>query len=323
MAVTPQAVVPYSKASSTGLLLPKTLDEKRWKEIGQFLIHVEGSVQWWIGDWWRFGEQHYGDRKAWAEEAGFSFQTCANAGAVSGAVETSRRREVLSWSHHAEVVALEPDEQDRLLDEAEREDWTRNELRAAVRRHQTGVRIGKKAGEAEPLAALGQYQVLYADPPWEYEHAEPTRAIDNNYWPASLDEIKALGADLPAADDSVLLCWATSPKLEEAIGVLHAWDFEYRTCLAWVKGEIEHPTMGMCYYARQAHELLLVAKRGELPVPAPENRPLSVFAAPRGEHSEKPELAYEIVERMYPDFSKVELFARRTRDGWYAWGDQA
>src|SRR4051812_42880679 len=114
-------VVPYSAASKVGLTLPKTLDEKRWSEIGRFLSTVEGSVQWWIGDWWRFGEQRYGDRKAWAEEHGMNFQTCRNAAWVAAAVETSRRRDVLAFGHHEAVAALPPDEQTKWLDFAERE----------------------------------------------------------------------------------------------------------------------------------------------------------------------------------------------------------
>ena len=132
----------------------------------------------------------------------------------------------------------------------------------------------------------------------------------------SLAEIKRL--DVPACDDAVLFLWATSPKLEEALEVLKAWGFQYRTCMVWVKDKI-----GMGYYARQRHELLLIGKRGNLPVPDPEDRPDSVVMAPRAGHSEKPEVFYEVIERMYPTCERVELFARHPRDGWAAWGNQA
>ncbi len=62
-----------------------------------------------------------------------------------------------------------------------------------------------------------------------------------------------------AADDSVLFMWATSPKLREAMQVVEAWGFDYKTCMVWVKDKI-----GMGYYARQQHELLLIAKRGDI-----------------------------------------------------------
>ena len=104
---------------------------------------------------------------------------------------------------------------------------------------------------------------------------------------------------------------------EEALQVMEAWGYEYRTCVVWVKDQI-----GMGYYVRQKHELLLIGKRGNLPMPLPENRPESVIMAPRGAHSAKPVEAYELIERMYPGHSKLELFSREAREGWTAWGSE-
>jgi N6-adenosine-specific RNA methylase IME4 len=115
-----------------------------------------------------------------------------------------------------------------------------------------------------------------------------------------------------------MFMWATSPLLPLALEVMEAWGFSYRTCMVWVKDKI-----GMGYYARQRHELLLIGRRGNLPVPEPANRPDSVHQAPRTEHSKKPHLFYDLIEAMYPHMPKVELFARRPREGWAAWGNQA
>jgi len=168
-----------------------------------------------------------------------------------------------------------------------------------------------------PLESLGPFPVIYADPPWRYEHIETTsRQIENHYPTMTLDEIKKL--DVPASDDSVLFLWVTSPKLVEGIDVMEAWGFEYRTCMVWVKDRI-----GMGYYARQQHELLLIGKRGSLPVPDPEDRPSSVVTATRSEHSAKPDEVYDLIERMYPLRERCELFQRRPRDGWSGWGNQA
>jgi N6-adenosine-specific RNA methylase IME4 len=133
-----------------------------------------------------------------------------------------------------------------------------------------------------------------------------------------LEEICAI--DVPAADDAVLYLWATSPKLAEALQVIDAWGFTYRTNAVWDKGVI-----GMGYYFRQQHELLLVAARGELPVPEPSARPSSVIRAPRGKHSAKPVEVYDLLEAMYPEFTnadRVELFARESRAGWAAWSNE-
>jgi N6-adenosine-specific RNA methylase IME4 len=85
----------------------------------------------------------------------------------------------------------------------------------------------------------------------------------------------------------------------------------------WVKDRI-----GMGWYVRGRHEFLLIARRGDMPTPAEADRPDSVIEAPRERHSEKPSAAYDLIERMYPGAPKVELFARRHRPGWVAWGDE-
>jgi N6-adenosine-specific RNA methylase IME4 len=101
------------------------------------------------------------------------------------------------------------------------------------------------------------------------------------------------------------------------MSVIEAWGFLYRTCAVWVKDRI-----GMGYYFRQQHELLLVATRGNPAPPAPSDRVTSIISAPRLEHSAKPQETYEIIERMYPKATRIELFARNERDGWAAWGNE-
>src|SRR5438128_647699 len=110
------------------LALPADLDHARWSEIGADLRRLDHAVAWWVGDWWAFGEHRYGARREITEEPGWhgpAYQTCANAAAVCRAFEVSRRRETLSFSHHETVAALAPAEQDRWLDEADREGSSR------------------------------------------------------------------------------------------------------------------------------------------------------------------------------------------------------
>ena len=180
------------------------------------------------------------------------------------------------------------------------------------------MRAHRRAEPVEPPPMpTGRYGVVYADPPWRYEHAEAdNREIENQYPTMGLDEIKAL--DVPAADDCVLFLWATSPKLAEAMDVVEAWGFSYRTCAVWVKDRI-----GMGYYFRQRHELLLVAARGRPGTPATADRVDSVFEAPRGTHSAKPVSVREAIEVMYPGHPKIELFAREAPAGWAVWGHEA
>ena len=140
----------------------------------------------------------------------------------------------------------------------------------------------REAAAQEPIPPC---QVIYADPPWRYDASQsPSRRIDNHYPTMALEEIKALAeqGEVPAADDAVLFLWATPPLLPEALEVMAAWGFTYRTCMVWVKDRI-----GMGYYARQRHELLLIGKRGSLPVPEPSDRPDFGWSALR-ERSTRP-----------------------------------
>jgi N6-adenosine-specific RNA methylase IME4 len=168
---------------------------------------------------------------------------------------------------------------------------------------------------APPLPA-GPYPVLYADPPWRSQVPGSDWAPEAHYDTMTVEEIKALA--VPAADDAILFLWAVNNLLPEALEVMDAWGFQYRTNLAWVKDWI-----GLGFWARNRHELLLVGRRGDFPLPHPEDRPDSVLEAPRTRHSEKPAGFYELIERMYPDQPKLELFARKTRPGWSAWGNEA
>lgn len=203
-------------------------------------------------------------------------------------------------------------------------DWHGRVERETERVTTNLLREGQRAtvAAARPPKALppGQFRLLYADPPWRYQHLPQTesRRIENQYPTMELAAICALR--VPAADDAVLFLWATSPKLAEALEVITAWGFTYTTCAVWDKER-----MGMGYYFRQQHELLLVATRGALPVPKDSLRMSSVIRVRRGAHSEKPARVYELLEAMYPHFTaadRVELFARRQRPGWTTWSNE-
>lgn len=193
--------------------------------------------------------------------------------------------------------------------------------RTEVRRQERIEKIVQIAQGNSDLAETAiLYPIVYVDPPWRYEYS-PTdnREIENHYPTMTLEEICLLPVAEIATPDSVLFLWTTSPKLAESMQVIEAWGYAYKTCMIWDKERI-----GMGYYARQQHELLLIAARGAVPVPEPANRPPSVIRARRdNEHSAKPTEFYEVIERMYPDLPKIELFARNRRAGWAAWGNEA
>jgi len=168
----------------------------------------------------------------------------------------------------------------------------------------------------------GQYGVILADPPWQPSAGllDPTRQIENQYPTMSQDAIEALAPRVQAcaAEDCVLLLWTTSQKIAEAVVIIAAWGFEIKSGAVWVK-----PSIGMGYWFRARHELLLLATQGHPHTPLESDRPDSVIIAPRAAHSQKPAAQYDLIEAMFPGVPKVELFARgAARPGWDTWGNQ-
>lgn len=319
---------PY-RTTFVGTEITRQSTPDEWRNYGEILKRVDEAKQWAIGDWLVDGKRHYGDGLYEEGEKilGIDHRTLEGFKQISSRFEITLRNVNLTWNHHKEVTSLkqiektngklrlsDKSDQDKIqefLAKAEKEHWSVRDLREAVgiykRRQQEEIRL---ANEPE------KFSVILADPAWKYEFDPPgNRDIDRHYPPSSLEDMKRL--QVPAASDCVLFMWATSPKLEEAIELINAWGFTYRTCAVWVKDKI-----GMGYYFRQRHELLLLATRGNLQLPDEDKRTDSVINAPRTEHSTKPERVYELIESMYPEYKKLELFARIEREGWKAWGDE-
>lgn len=166
----------------------------------------------------------------------------------------------------------------------------------------------------------GPFDLIYADPPWRYD-VPPIgggiRSIEQHYDTMPVADIAALPVGDIAAPDACILLWATNPLLPHALRTMDAWGFEYRTNAVWAK-----PSIGIGYWFRQQHELLLVGKRGKFGCPAPSDRRSSIFEAKRAAHSKKPATVAEWIEQAFPDARKVELFARYERAGWTCWGNE-
>src|SRR5262245_2382662 len=193
--------------------------------------------------------------------------------------------------------------------------------KAEIRRAERIERLAATCNQHTPFPSDPRYAVLCADPPWHFEvyneKSGVERAAGNHYSTMALDEICALPVPSLVSPDAVLFMWTTVPHLRESFDVLVAWGFEYKTNIVWVKDKI-----GLGYFVRNQHELLLVATRGDMPSPSPANRPPSVISGPRREHSRKPDEAYALIEAMYPALPKLELFARQRRPGWDVWGNE-
>jgi N6-adenosine-specific RNA methylase IME4 len=169
----------------------------------------------------------------------------------------------------------------------------------------------------------GHYGVILADPPWTfatYSQKGKGRSAEAHYACMGLTAIKGLPVGSWAARDAALYLWSTAPHLEQALAVMAAWGFTYRSGFVWVKDRV-----GTGYWNRNRHEHLLIGARSSGVCPrfrgvAPVD---SVIEGQQREHSWKPDRAVEIIETYHPGVAKLEMFARQSRPGWDSFGDQA
>ena len=197
--------------------------------------------------------------------------------------------------------------------------------------------------ESGPFAGLEKhgYGALLADPPWRFEVWSGTTAVQKrgskttykaaevHYETMSMDEIVGLPVREVAAPDCALFMWVTWPTLLDGIRIMEGWGFLYKTCaFNWMKahaGQIElfhdeiTPLMKMGYWTRASSEICLLGTRGK-----PKRLNADVrqgIIAPVRQHSRKPDGIHERIERLVAG-PYLELFARQTRPGWTAWGNE-
>lgn len=186
--------------------------------------------------------------------------------------------------------------------------------------------------------APGSFRVILADPPWAFStrsHRGQGRGASQHYDTMPTADICALAPDgIPvaelAAKDAALFLWGTWPHLPDALQVIAAWGFEYRSCgFVWIKQnksaatlwcDLDNLFLGLGYGTRGNSEFCLRAQRGQMGV-AQDRGVAQLIVAPIREHNRKPDEQYQRIERLYAG-PYLELFARARRPGWSAWGNQ-
>lgn len=163
---------------------------------------------------------------------------------------------------------------------------------------------------------MKEYQIVLADPPWRYDFSRnDSNKIEAHYPTMALEDICAL--NVPAEKNSVLYLWSTAPKLLEALQVMRAWGFTYKTQAIWDKARI-----GMGYWFRGQHEILLVGTKGRFSPPIQALRESSVYREKKSTHSKKPQYFRDLLNKQFPDKTKLEMFAREKSDGFDCWGNE-
>lgn len=180
------------------------------------------------------------------------------------------------------------------------------------------------------------YQTIVADPNWGYQNfgAAKHGAAKAHYKGSTVEQISAVPVGQWARPDSILLLWATLPKLDEAIDVMRNWGFSLVTALPWTKTTptSEDIKRGIGFWFYSTTELLLVCRKGKAKAPKQKaaTKPLgiltgeksnAVFYAPLGPHSRKPLSLTEWIESTLPG-PYLELYARVDRPGWTCYGNE-
>ncbi len=171
-----------------------------------------------------------------------------------------------------------------------------------------------------------RYTIIYADPPWAYEWGKGKNgghfAPEKHYNTMPVDEICALNIKRLAEKNCALFMWATMPCLPDAIKVMNAWGFKYKTCaFTWVKTKKDgNPLAGMGSYTKSNAELCLLGMRGH--IKSVDKTVRQIIMYPRLGHSVKPPIVRERIVSLFGDVPRIELFARQYADGWDCWGNE-
>ncbi len=188
--------------------------------------------------------------------------------------------------------------------------------------------------ELYPLLPDKKYQVIYADPPWDYggkmQYDKTCIKSENvgfeknvfissasfKYPTVKLNDLKKLNVPAIAADDCILFMWTTGPQFANSIELGKSWGFEYKTvAFVWDK-QVHNPGR----YTLSQTEFVLAFKKGKFPTPRGARNIRQLVSVHRGQHSEKPEIVIDGITKMFPNQVKIELFARKNYFGWDNWG---
>lgn len=170
---------------------------------------------------------------------------------------------------------------------------------------------------------MEKFGIVYADPAWRYDNNGGRSAAEKIYPTMSIEEICALPVADIAAKDSALFLWATFPMLPEALRVIEAWGFRFKTvAFVWLKQNRKAKTWfyGMGFWTRSNVEICLLATRGK---PQRQHKGIhQLIISPVEAHSKKPDEVREKIVRLLGDIPRVELFARQATPGWEVWGNE-
>lgn len=173
-----------------------------------------------------------------------------------------------------------------------------------------------------------KYKIIYADPPWNYrvwaKDKNNNGCASSHYLTMDIKDIKKIPVKNIADKNSVLLLWCTFPQLQEALELIPAWGFKYKTvAFTWIKTNRNSPGLfwGLGHYTRTNSEICILASRGKS-LPRISKSVHQVIVSPITIHSEKPPEARTRIVELFGDVPRIELFSRQKTEGWDVWGNE-
>lgn len=170
---------------------------------------------------------------------------------------------------------------------------------------------------------IQKYQAIYADPPWDYQQCRLSGSAKKHYPTMRIEELCALPVAEIADRDCALFLWATFPQLPEALRLIQAWGFMYKTvAFVWLKQNRKALTRfyGLGFWTRSNAEICLLATKGH-----PKRKSAGIHQlviCPVERHSKKPDEVREKIVALMGDVPRIELFARQQTPGWDVWGNE-
>jgi len=314
--------IPTSKVeiTPTYLKITQEISENEYLQIWEYLGHIGNKLMVYVGDLAnQEGMIQHGIKSDFyesvKEKTGLKYNSIKMAKVIMSNIDRYNRLYQCGIRHYALVYQMDSFQQRYWLQKCIDEGWSTKTLKHEI----------YKSLPAPPLPD-GKYELVYADPPWAYDTPESTVEVDKHYPTLELDDIcyyqDKNGKQVKdlAHINCVLYLWATMGRLNWAFPVIEAWGFKYKTHMVWDK--VKH---NMGHYCSARHEILIIAGKGDCD---PKDMKIansidSVQVIEKDtKHSKKPEQFHEIIETLYPDEKKVELFARTKRRDWDVWGNE-
>ena len=170
---------------------------------------------------------------------------------------------------------------------------------------------------------MGKYNIIYADPPWRYDDRTCSGTCEIHYPTIKIEDLCKLPIKELAAPDCILFLWTTYPKLREALQLIEAWGFKYKSIgFQWIKKNKSGNGFffGLGRWTRGNTEPCLIATKGK-PKRLANNISQLIFE-PIEQHSKKPDIVRDKIVELVGDLPRVELFARQAIEGWDVWGNE-